>query len=182
MPDPALSDALLEAYAVAPADDLIFDTLEVRHPLFVDAGGNPDSAWLVANDEAILARIEADAALKAGQLVEFLPVPFRFSLAPVEPGAVPEIEVTIDNAGRVLVAQLDRAVTTTDKITLVYRPYLQSGLLTGPEMDPPPSFELASVQVDLLKVTARARVTADLRGAFPRRLYTAADFPGLIGR
>ena len=182
MPDPTLSDALAEAYALAPSDDIVLHTLEVRHPLFVDDAGRPDSMWLVANDEDIRAQIEAGAALRAGQLVTFRALPFRFSLAPIEAGSTPEIEVTIDGVSRILVPNLDRAVTDTNKIVMVYRPYLYSDLLGGPQMDPPPSFELSEVHVTALAVTAKARTSVDLRGAFPKRLYMATDFPGLIGR
>lgn len=182
MPDPSVSDALAEAYAVAPADELILHTLEFRHPLFVDAGGRADSAWVVANDEDIMAVVEPGAPVRGGQLVNFRAVAFTFSLAPIEAGTTPEIEITIDNAAVVLVNDLDRAVTDTNKIVVVYRPYLLSDLTGGPQMTPPPSFELSSVTVDVQKVTMRARTSVDLRGAFPVRLYNATDFAGLIGR
>lgn len=181
MPDPSISDALGEAYALAPADDVIVPTLELRHPLFVDANGNADSAWLVANTEDIIARVEADAPVRGGQMVRFVAVPFQMSLTPIEIGATPEIEIKVDNAGRVLVESLDRAVTSVDQIKAVYRPYLLSDLTSGPQMSPPPVFTLSSVVVDLLAVTAKARTVIDLRGAFPRMLYTASNFPGLIG-
>jgi hypothetical protein len=168
MPDPSVSDALAEAYALAPSHDLVLHTLEVRHPLFVDGQGSPDSMWLVANDEDIRARIEASAAVRAGEMVTFKALPFRFSLAPIEAGSTPEIEVTIDGVSRTLVPNLDRAVTDTNKIVMVYRPYLYSDLLGGPQMDPPPSFELSEVQVTALAVIAKARTSVDLRGAFPR--------------
>lgn len=36
MPNPALSEAIREAYASAPSDVVILHTLELRHPDFVD--------------------------------------------------------------------------------------------------------------------------------------------------
>jgi hypothetical protein len=82
----------------------------------------------------------------------------------------------------VLVPKLDLAVTDTKKILAVYRTFLESDLLGSPQMVPPPAFELSSVSVGVMAVTFRARTSIDLRGAFPIRLYTATDFPGLIGR
>ena len=34
MPDPTLSAALKEAYAIAPTDEVIYHTLELWHPAF----------------------------------------------------------------------------------------------------------------------------------------------------
>ena len=45
MPDPALSEAIREAYAAAPADVVILHTLELRHPAFGDDDGNPSKKW-----------------------------------------------------------------------------------------------------------------------------------------
>lgn len=181
MPDPSVSDALAEAYALAPGDEIVLHTLEVRHPAFVDADGNPDSIWVVANSENVTATIEESAPIRGGEAVTFVGLPFAFRLPPVEPGATPEIELQIDNVDRRIVENLDLAVSDGNKIVVVYRPFLASDL-TQPQMDPPPAFDLSDVRVDIMKVTARARTSIDLRGAFPRRLYTAREFPGLVGR
>lgn len=181
MPDPAVTEALAEAYALAPSDEVILNTIEVRHPSFVDEDGNPDSVWLVADQQDFAGTIEADAPVRGGETVTFLAFAFSFHLPPIEPGATPEIEIAIDNVTRDLIAQFDRAIEDPSPITMVYRPYLASDT-TGPQMDPPPSFELSDIHVGVLRVTMRARTSVDLRGAFPRRLYDAASFPGLIGR
>ena len=36
MPNTALSEAIKEAYASAPSEQIILHTLELRHPAFVD--------------------------------------------------------------------------------------------------------------------------------------------------
>ena len=175
MPDPTVSDALAEAYALAPADEVILHTLEIRHPDFTD------SIWVVANTENVTATIEAAAPVRGGEAIEFVALPFAFSLPPIEPGATPEIELQIDNVDRTIMEHLDLAVSSSATILVIYRPFLSSDL-SEPQMDPPPSFELSDIRVDALKVTARARTSIDLRGAFPRRLYTAREFPGLVDR
>lgn len=175
MPDPSVSEALAEAYALAPADEVILHTLEIRHPSFTD------SIWVVRNTENILATIEAGAPVRGGEEIEFIGLPFEFSLPDITPGATPEIELQIDNVDRTIMEHLDLAVSSSAKIIVVYRPFL-SGDLSEPQMDPPPSFELSDIRVDAMKVTARARTSIDLQGAFPRRLYTARDFPGLVDR
>lgn len=181
MPDPTVSDALAEAYATAPADELVYHTLELRHPAFVDATGRRDSVWLVADNQDLLASVESGAPVRGGLLTRFVAFPFSFSLAPIEAGSLPEIQLVVSSVNRLMVEQLDLAVAAGEEIVAVYRPYLDSDK-TAPQMIPAPSFVLSDVKVTVMRVSARARTSVDLRGAFPRRLYTAALFPGLIGR
>lgn len=179
MPDPSVSEALAEAYALAPADDQILHTMEIRHPAFVDDDGSPDSIWVVADNRDWALTIEPDAPVKGGQSVIHQKMAFNFTLAPIQPGATPEIEVRIDGVGRIVAEQLDLAVADGSPIVMVYRPFLASDT-TQPQMDPPPAFTLSEVSVTVITVRARARTGVDLRVAFPRRLYTAREFPGLI--
>lgn len=179
--DSDFSEALQEALTIAPSNDMVLATLEIRHPLLVNELGNLDSIWLVANDENIVARIEAGAPKRAGEMVLFNRCPFRFQLTPIEAGAIPEVEIVIDNVAPALVEQLDRAVTDTNQIVTAIRLYLLNHLGDGPQMNPVPTFNLANVTADVFAVTAKARTIIDLRGGFPRKLYTGVEFPGLIG-
>jgi len=181
VPDPALTDALAEAAALAPADEIIHHTLEIRHPAFVDDAGNADSIWVVQGTEELMAPIEASAPVRGGQVVRFVAFAFTFQLMPIEPGTTPEIELTIDGVNRELVEHLDAAVASAVPIVVVYRPFLDSAIDDGPQMDPAPSFQLSDVHASVTSVKAKARTGIDLRGSFPRRNYTPADFPGLIG-
>lgn len=182
MPDPSLTDALAEAAALAPADEIIRHTLEIRHPDFRDDNGDLDSVWLVADTENLTAPLEDDAPVKAGEWVVFTALAFSFALAAIEPGTTPEIEITIDGVNRALIEYLDLAMASAKPISIAYRPYLDTALEDGPQMDPVPTFEVADITVGLTSVTIRARTGIDLRGAFPVRQYTLAEFPGLAGR
>ena len=53
--------------------------------------------------------------------------------------------------------------------------------LSAPQMIPPPTFTLSEVKVDSRSARGKARLDIDLSGTFPRRTYTAQEFPGLIG-
>lgn len=181
MPDPSVEQALKEAYATAPSDEVIIHTLELRHPAFTDDAGNPDSIWVTTNEVDVEATIEDDAPVRGGEAVTFLAFPFRFRLAPIENTAVQELELAIDAVDRRIIENLDAAASFGAKIQICYRPYLSSDL-SEPQMDPPPEFTLSSVKADSLSVTGRCRVDIDLDGAFPRRIYTAAEFPALIGQ
>lgn len=182
MPDPSITDALAEAAALAPSDEVIRHTLEIRHPDFIDEEGLPDSMWIVADTEALTAPIEAGAPVRPGETVTFVALAFSFALMPIEPGTTPEIEITIDGVNRAVIEHLDRAMESGKPIVVAYRPYLDSALGDGPQMDPVPTFEMVDVTVGLSSVSMKARTGIDLRGAFPVRLYTITDFPGLAGR
>lgn len=181
MPDPSVSEALKEAYVVAPDAEVILHMLELRHPSFIDEDGNPDSIWLTLNEEDIAATLEAGAPVKGGQTVTFRSYPFQFRLAPIENTAAQQLELAIDNVDRRIIQNLDLAMASAAKIEMCYRPYLASDL-SEPQMDPPPTFTLSDVTADSLTVRGRARVGINLNIKFPREVYTAVKFPALIGQ
>ena len=51
MPDPALEEAIREAYASCPSNAIPLHTMELRHPAFVDDNGNPTAVRVVRNYE-----------------------------------------------------------------------------------------------------------------------------------
>ena len=182
MPDPTLTEAWKEAAALAPAGEEPVDTLEIRHPDFIDDDGNPDSIWITTNQTDVTAPIEDDAPVKGGQSVVFRSFGFTFKLARIEPGSGAEMEIAVDSTDRRIVAALDRAVVSSIEIVMCYRPYLSNDLEDGPQMIPSPSFVLSKASVRNLRTTGRARVAIDLAGPFPREVYTAIEYPGLIGQ
>ena len=172
MPDPALSQALREAYAAAPADTVILHTLEIWHPSF-------EVPIRVVRDHAeLIARLETGAPRDAGQMVSFVALAFDLDLPPVDTAPVPEIAVTLDNVGQEIVDALEAAAISQDKIDIIYRPYLSTDL-EGPHMDPPITLTLAEVEADTLRVTGRARMLDAGNKSFPSITYTAQRFPGL---
>ena len=206
MPDPALEQAIREAYASAPADTVILHTLELRHPAFADDDGRPTAVRVVGNfaDEeswlrlagaevrtvldampaegrdlvGLVARLEADAPKDAGRMVPFIALAFDLELPPVDTAPVPEISVTLDNVSREIVRHLDAAATSLERIEVTYRPYLSTDL-EGPQMDPPITLTLTEVEVDVFRATGRARMLDIGNRAFPAETYTAKRFPGL---
>ena len=178
MPDPALEQAIREAYASAPADTVILHTLELRHPAFVDDDGVPTAIRVVRDHADLNARLETDAPLDAGQRVRFVALAFDLELPPVDTAPVPEISVTLDNVSREIVRHLDAAATSLERIEVTYRPYLSTDL-EGPQMDPPITLTLTEVEVDVFRATGRARMLDIGNRAFPAETYTAKRFPGL---
>ena len=178
MPDPALEQAIREAYASAPADTVILHTLELRHPAFVDDDGRPTAIRVVRDHVDLTARLEAEAPLDAGETVRFVALAFELALPPVDTAPVPEISVTLDNVSRAIVRHLDAAATSLERIEVTYRPYLSTDL-EGPQMDPPITLTLTEVEVDVFRATGRARMLDIGNRAFPAETYTGKRFPGL---
>jgi len=205
MPDPSLSAALAEAYASAPADVVVLHTLELWHPSFVEngvarpirvvrnyedtatwlsLGGAEVQAVLDGLDEearrnvGLVARLETGAPRDAGLLVPFVALGFELELPPVDTIPVPEIVVTIDNVGGEIIKHLDAAAVSLERIEVTYRPYLSIDI-NGPQMDPPLTMTLNEIEVDVFRISGRARVLDIGNKAFPSEIYTIKKYPGL---
>ena len=200
MPDTNLSDALKEAYASAPADVIILDTLEIRHPTFdqpirVVRNYADQETWLTlggASVQAVLdgltveeqdrvglvARLEVGAPEDGGVMVPFYAMAFNLELPPVDTMPVPEISVSIDNVGQEISDALDLAVESQDDVQITYRPYLSNDI-EGPDMDPPLTMTLFEADATPLHASGRARMLDIGNKAFPAVYYTALKYPGL---
>lgn len=174
-----MSEALAEAYASETSVPM-FDTLELRHPAFIDDDGQPTAIRVVIGYEPIEARLEDDAPLDAGKVVKFVAAEFRFNLPGFEAGSVPSMNITLDNVSREVTTHLEQAIAQTARIEVTYRPYVEGGLLIGPEMDPPYTMTLTNVHADVFQVTGTATLSDVHNWPFPGRRYTPKDFPGLV--
>jgi hypothetical protein len=175
MPDPSLSEALAEAYASAPSDEVIYHTLELRHAAF-------STPIRVVRDNADLtARLEATAPEDPGEDVTF--VGFAFDLVKPELSAtgIPQCTIEIDNVSREILANIELAMTSITPVEVTYREYLGSDLL-GPQNDPPMTLQITSITADVFRVKATASFADIGNRRFPREEYTAERFPGLVAQ
>ena len=99
-------------------------------------------------------------------------------LPPVETVPVPEITLSLDNVSTELIQYLDNAIETQDMIEMTYRPYLSSDK-SCPQMNPPITLVITDIQVDVLKITATARMMDIGNKSFPSENYTVKKYPGL---
>ena len=173
MTDSTLSQALKEAYASAPHDQIIYHTLELRHPAF------SQPIRVVRDRVDLVATLEASAP--ADPATEVLFVAFAFDLTKPEISAlgVPQITITLDNVDRAIVANIEAAMRTTDLVEVTYREYLNFDLST-PQNNPPLSMTILSITADVFKVTAVAGFVNLMNRRFPAQEYTAEVFPGLV--
>lgn len=173
MPDATLSQAIAEAYASAPSDEVILHTLEIRHPSFTQP------IRVVRDNQDLLAGLEATAPVDAGQWVTFVAFAFDFVPPPSGTQTLPEVTIAVDNVSQEIGRALEGAIDSAVPIQITYRPYLSSNPAL-PEMNPPLHLTVLSGQLNALRATLRAGFVDFVNRKFPSEMYTAARFPGLI--
>lgn len=173
MPNPTLQQAIKEAYAAAPTDVVVLETLELRHPSF------SVPVRLVRDTQDWSLTLESDAPADPGEAVMFVGYAFAIEVPPVEDGAQPQAVVAIDNVSAEIVLEIEAAVTTAEPIELTYRPYLSTDT-TGPQMDPPLHLVITQITANVMQITARATYGDYTNRKFPNREYTLTEFPGLV--
>lgn len=173
MPDPSLSDALREAYASAPADQVIWHTLELWHAAF------SVPIRVVCDVTALDARIEDGAARDAGAIVTFAAYPFTVVPPDVTAEALPQVTIEIDNVTREILTQVDTAIAAGGAIEVIYRQFLSDTALIGPETDPPLTMELIQVSSTRSRIRATAGFATLQDAKFPGLDYDLETFPGL---
>lgn len=171
--------AIAEAYASADVNEVPVDTIEFRHPSFVDDNGNPTAIRLAVSYKNYDLTLEQNAPVDGGKTVTFIGCPFEFTLPEVGADAHPELKLSVDNVDRRITMYLEQASGSIVPISCTYRPYLESDP-SGPQMDPPFNFTASKVVVDVFKATMTC-TTADVNNwGFPNRIYRPEEFPGLV--
>lgn len=171
--------AIAEAYAAAPVDEVALHTLELRHPEFIDDNGNSTAIRVVAGYESYSLKLEADAPMNPNEYVSFKDLAFSMELSGFGENEVPYIKITLTNVSREITKYLEMAIATLDPIQVTYRPYLASDPST-PQMNPALNMTLSNVDVDVFQVTGQANLEDVHNWPFPNRKYTPNDFPGLV--
>lgn len=172
--DAALSAAIKEAYASAPSDLVIHDTLEIWNV----AMSAP--IRVVRDDVALTARIEAGAPRDAGAMVTFAPYRFDLTLPEQITTGVPSATIEIDNVDRVIGAQIDLASKSGTETAVLFRRYLSSNLSVGPENLPVLAMTLLNVTVGAFRVQGTAGFPDLLNRRFPALDYDPEIFKSLV--
>lgn len=162
-----ITQALKEIYASAPATQRYIETLAFSHSLFA-------STYYVTNDNQ-----SWQFLIETGQLVTYLPMPFKIVLPTLDGKGQQDMALTLANIGRDLVDPLEAAIAKpSEPVRCVYRVYLDTPS-TSPQNSPPLSLIITGVNVTAEAVSATATRTDVLNRAFPFNFYTYATFPGL---
>lgn len=164
--DSTLSAALKEAYAVAPTNLRVFETLEIKHPSI----GSP--VYIVQDFKPLVATLETAAT------VTFLPVWFNFNLPTASESGRQDLSITIDNVDRTISDFINLAKDFATPVQIVYRPYLSNDL-TQPQLDPPLTLILQDVRINMMQVSGRATFADVINKKWPTEYYTRARFPSI---
>jgi hypothetical protein len=162
----SLTDAIKEAYAIAPADIVVYDTLEIRQT------GVQDPVYLVR------ARLPITATDENGVDKTYEPAGFQFSLPPSNEEGFRSLNIAIANIGRRVSDFVEAAKSEKVPVEMLYRPYVSNDL-TQPQMIPPLVLYLKDIQVTPFQVTGRATFMDIVNKKFPNEIYNRDRFPGL---
>lgn len=162
----ALTTAIQEAFASAPVNVVILDTLEIRQ------GSVQDPLFLVRSSQNLYAKSEE------GEDLVFEPCGFQFTLPPSTEEGFTSLNIAIDNVGKRVTAFIQAALSSKTPVEVVYRPYLSNDL-EQPQMNPPLLLFLKDLQITVSQVTARATFMDLVNRKFPGHLYRRANFPAL---
>lgn len=173
MTDTALSQAIKEAYASAPANVVIFHTLELRHPAFTTP------IRVVRDYEDLTATLEDTAPADPSTEVTFIRFAFDFTRPEISANGVPQMSIEIDNVDRSIVANIEAALITTDLVQATYREYISTDL-SAPQNDPPIHMTIMSITADVFRVKAVAGFPDLVNRRFPSTEYDSETFPGLL--
>lgn len=178
MPDPSLSEAIKEAYAVAQVTVIHIHTLEIRHPLFVDNLGAPAPIRVVLDDTAFVGTLEATAPINPGAAVTFVPFEFNLVMPTINDQGNPELTITMDNVTTEIEQSLAAACNSGQKAEATYRVY--TNLNTNvPQNNPPMHLTVDYAKATDGDVTARASFGDFVNKAYPNENYNRKRFPGL---
>lgn len=163
-----LSDAIKEAYATAPSNEAIFETIQISHVSIAEP------IYLVRN------RVDLELTLETSEVVTFTGCGFGMSLPQKSDNGLQELSIAIDNTDRRISDFMAEAKNFVVPVELTYRPYLQSDT-TQPQMDPPLVLYLSDVKIGLFDVTAKASFADIINKKYPSEIYTRKRFPSLGG-
>lgn len=173
MPDATLTQAIKEAYASAPANVVIYSTMELNHPGFTQP-------IRVVNDrDSLEATLEATAPVNPSQKVLFAAYAFRFNKPEVTANGLPQISLEIDNVDRSIVAAIEQAILTPDPITVIYREFISTDL-SAPQNNPPIQLTVLSINATVFVVKATAGYQNFMNTRFPTTAYDSINYPGLV--
>lgn len=162
----SLTEAIKEAYACAPTNVAIIQTIEVRQegiqaPIYLAQSFRD----VVATDENGIERLFERGG-------------FQFSLPPSNEEGFRSLNVAVDNIGRRVSDFITTAKLNEVPVQIIYRPYLSTDLTT-PQMLPPLVLYLKNVQITAHQVTGQATFMDVVNKKFPVQLYTRERFPAL---
>ncbi len=191
--DDIWTQALQEAYASAPVTEVILNTLELRHPSFIDENGQLTAVRVVSDFGTLIKesndpdipdifgwklRLENDAPVQGGQIVDFVACMFEIKKPNQNENSLPSFDIILDNVSREVMQYLDTAIGYQTKLEVTFREYLASDTQA-------PSFILGGASLRQVvgtatRITGTAQFADLINLTFPNETYTPEAFRGLV--
>lgn len=169
----SMSYAQLEAAAVAPVTRPMLNTYELYHPL---SGRHR----FVADNENLLATLEADAPADASTEVEFLAAPLTIDKPDEsDTAATPETTLSLDNVSGLMSSQLDLTRGSLTPWELTERVFAGDDT-SGPAILPPTVLDVDGVAIKGTALALKASFGNPNDVNVPRRTFKRSDYPGLV--
>jgi hypothetical protein len=167
----ALSQAMAEAYASAPTQRAVLQTLTFTHSAF------DSDVHVVADHAPFTAKLENGVTE-----VTFQPVAVVVDWPEQsDSDAVPALRLSIDGVSQVVLPQLDLALSTIEPVLVTPRVYA-SDEPDGPAHNVAAVFELTSASVSETRVSCTAAIDDAANVSYPAVTFTRAMYPGLTSR
>lgn len=166
MPSAEYTAAIKEAFASAPSNVALLETLEISHPSL------SETLYLVANRE------DLTLALEDSSSHVFKGVGFKLTLPPVGDSGLQDLTITIDNVDRRITDFVNAVKASKTPVEVKYRPYLSDDLI-HPQFDVPLVLYIRTVNLTVFQAVARASFADVINKRFPNDIYTRARFPSL---
>lgn len=128
-----LTEALFESYASAVSETIILYTLEINHNAFTQPARVCRWSAATPEPEKFLCRLENNAPYNAGQIVEFIGLPFDIKFPDKTMENAGEFQFKVNGVGFEIDADLEAAALSGGKITGIFRIYIKGHEHEGPE-------------------------------------------------
>jgi hypothetical protein len=161
----ALPSHIQELYASGNVDDLIVDTIELRH----DSWTEP--AYLTTNPEDLHLHLET------GQEVVFVSIPFSMQISDRTTEPQQSIQIGISNVSRSLATFIEQAFNVDTPVSVIYRGY--APLDSSAPSEGPYKLTTTSMSMDNTFIKFSATKQDLTTAPFPSNVYTTTRFPGL---
>jgi hypothetical protein len=173
---PALLDAATqEAYAVAPRNRIVWQTVELRHvtfaiPVRLVTGrklGNP-----------LTVTLEANAPLNPSEAVVFEPFAFEFIPPGEDANGPTPAKAIVDNISGALIEKLDLTLTDNRPIEVTFRAFRDDATSAPGQIVH--GLYLTDVELTSTSATGELRYKEVATQNFPLRIYDKSLFPALF--
>ena len=194
--DDELAQAIKEAYASAPTDVVVLETLEIWHSTFAANKGGPGHPVRVVRYPVVgqspaefRLPIEETAEHDPGEVVTFYGIPFEISVPEKSQDTPGQFTIALGGAGTLLEPYLEKAAVSGGVISATVRTYVKgAGTHSGEPIDGDGprdvwgGIQLASPYVDNKgNIQVKGSLLNWLNRKFGR-LYTPNRYPALAGR